>query len=120
MSKEVTTTTPGTGIQRSDWAFDNTGNPPADGTPATSKQSSATFEGRKYDNWNFSKDGTPPKGDVAAVDLMAAGPENAGVLVGLDPDMVARWAKEGGIAQNLKRVQDAVGSVVAALGDGGE
>src|SRR5262245_36551359 len=111
-------------ITRPDWSvgtFDNKGNAVvADGVPATSSQTTHTFEGRKYDNWNFSKDGTPKGNDAVPVDLLAAGPENSGVLLGLDQDMLGRWAKEGGVAQNLQRVQNAVGSIIAALGDGGE
>src|SRR5262245_37795505 len=105
---------------RSDWTpgtYDNQGQPVvADDTTAPSNQSSYTFEGREYKSWNFDNTGRP-KDELAKVDLMIAGPENAAALIGLDPDMVARWSKEGGVAENLKAAKATSQRIDAVLGE---
>ena len=109
-----------------------TGNPfAADNTPINDKPVTKVVDGVSRQDWAglYDKTGNlvgshaaraAQNGDVSAANLMAAGPVNAGILATLDPDMVATWAAEGGVAENLHRAKVTAGRIDKALGESAE
>jgi hypothetical protein len=105
------------GIPRQDWGpGGETRNAPTEPTasapaPVSESKAVATTEPGKIERPDW--DG--PQGEQAEVQLPA---ENAGAAIGLGPDLVETWEREGGYQQNLARAQATATKILSVEGVG--